>query len=82
MEMFCSRPIWIETHLAGHSSPRVIFRLTGEDARRSIGSVNLRFSRSGLKGDALEPVVEFVEGEFTLQPVAFLAVANLAVEGG
>jgi len=42
----------------------------------------LRFHRGGLKGDALEPSVEFVQGKFTLLSMAFLAVADLAVEGG
>jgi hypothetical protein len=42
----------------------------------------LRFRRGGLKGDAQEPGVEFVQGEFTLQSVAFFTVADLAVEGG
>jgi hypothetical protein len=29
-----------------------------------------------------EPLVKFLEGKFTLQSMAFLAVADLAVEGG
>jgi hypothetical protein len=35
-----------------------------------------------LKGDALEPSLEFVQGKLTLQPVTFFAVAHFSVEGG
>ena len=52
----------------------------GRGARRSIrDGGTLRFRRSGLKGDALEPGLEFVQGKLTLQSVAFFAVGNLSV---
>jgi hypothetical protein len=35
-----------------------------------------------LKGVAPEPVLELLQGKFTLQSMAFFAVANLSVEGG
>src|ERR1019366_7023409 len=53
------------------------FSRTGEDARRSIAvRDNLRFGRGGLKGVASEPVLELLQGKFTLQSMAFFAVAD------
>jgi hypothetical protein len=88
MEMLCSVPNlgvdcqWrSETRLA--CSSLLVYRIfvrTGEDARRSI--VRLWRSEGGLRHDALKPGVEFAQGKFTLQSVAFLAIADLSVEGG
>jgi len=96
MEMVCSRPISRsgllakgETRLAACSSPVFVGRRhSGGWARTPVAPSlhrnrgDLRFSRSGLKGDVMEPGLEFVQGKFTLQSMAFLAVADLSVEGG
>ena len=92
MEMVCSTPISRsgllvkgETRLAACRRPCSLAGNIPVDGRgrpslhRNRG--DLRFSRGGLKGDALEPVLEFVQGKFTLQSVAFFAVADLPVEG-
>ena len=63
----------------------VVLRYSGGRARTPVAPSdkgNLRFCGGGLKGDALEPSLEFVQGKFTLQSVAFFAIADLSVEGG
>ena len=68
--------------IAACSLPEIFWR-TGEGSRRSIGDgCNLRFRRRGLKGNALQPTVEFLQGKLALQSMAFFAVADFAVEGG
>ena len=72
--VFVARVRWPETFRGRAKTP------VAPSLHRNRG--DLRFSRSGLKGDVLEPGLEFVQGKFTLQPMALLAIADLVVEGG